>query len=144
MDPDTAGTNVHVHVMHTFFFILYCSPNCSFLIADSPPPHLGEKPLLKDVYNLLIGHSAQWDDIGLQLEVPFDDRDGWLNSTLTSRQRLQRVINKWLVSECHTPVTWGELIKILRSDALAFTATVRNIESFLRSETAKETYGRRQ
>ena len=72
----------------------FCLPNCSFLIADSPQPHLDKKPSLKDACNLLIGHSAQWDDIhvGLQFEAPFDDRDGWLNSNLTNRECLQRIL----------------------------------------------------
>ena len=41
---------------------------------------------------------------------------------LSNEAHLEYVINYWLESECHKPVTWTELISVLQSNDLASTA----------------------
>ena len=101
---------------------------------------LDKKPSLKDALNVLRNISTEWDDIGRELDVSFNLREGWERDSLTNKKRLERVLNTWLVSECHTPVTWRELIKILKSPELCFTSTARNVEEFLQTKNAQETY----
>ena len=100
---------------------------------------LDKKPSLKDACNVLRDQSAEWDDIGLQLDVPFDVREEWhKDGSLTNKQRLQRVINRWLVSDCHSAVTWSGLINILKQSD--YISTAKKIESFLKTEYAQEHY----
>ena len=89
---------------------------------------------------VLRGHSAEWSIIGLGLGVPSDERDGLRNDTRLSKiDCLEKVIDYWLKKECHTPVTWSELIEIL--EVLSFTATVRSIrEEFLKGKKVLEAY----
>ena len=89
---------------------------------------------------MLRGHSAEWSLIGLGLGVPPDKRDGFRSDTrLSNIDRLEKVIDYWMKKECHTPVTWGELIEIL--EGLSFTATVRSIrEEFLKGKRVLEAY----
>ena len=114
--------------------------NNYFIILDALSSGvLDKKPSLKHACNLLRDQSADWDDIGLQLDVPFDVRNEWhKDGSLTNKQRLQRVINRWLVSECPSAVTWNGLINILKQSD--YIATAKKIESFLKTEYAQEHY----
>ena len=89
---------------------------------------------------MLRGHSTEWSVIGLELDVPSNERDGLRRDTgLSNIDRLEKVIDYWLKKECHTPVTWSELIEIL--EGLSFTATVRSIqEEFLKGKRVLKAY----
>ena len=101
---------------------------------------LDNRPILKHAVHVLRGRSAEWSVIGLELGVPPDERDGLRRDTgLSNIDRLEKVIDYWLKTECHTPVTWGGLIEIL--EGLSFTATVRSIqEEFLKGKRVLEAY----
>ena len=91
------------------------------------------KPSLSVAIKLLKDKSAKWSDIGRWLEVPFDKREGWrADGGLSNEARLEYIINYWLESECHKPVTWAELISVLESNDLASSADK------IRSHLAKE------
>ena len=108
-------------------------------ITATPTSILNKKPSLKDACNMLRDHSSQWDDIGLQLDIPFDKRTEWhRDGSLTNEQRLQRILIHWFEGGCHTPVTWGGLIEILKESY--YMATAEKIETFLKTEKAQKTY----
>ena len=96
--------------------------------------------MLQHTVLVLRGHSTEWSVIGLGLGVPLDVRDELRRDIgLLNIDRLEKVIDYWLKKECHTPVTWGELIKIL--EGLSFTATVRSIrEEFSKGKRVLEAY----
>ena len=104
-----------------------------YFLATSPTIALNKKPSLKDVMGLLKNNSAQWDDIGRWLQVPLNKREGWRAHTsgLSNEGRLEQVINHWLESECHKPVTWAEIIRVLKNNDLVDTA--EKIEAHLDS-----------
>ena len=131
---DSTGVVYSIAILRNFTLCVVYLP-----IAATPTSILDKKPSLKDACNLLRDHLAEWDDIGLQLDVPFDVREEWhKDGSLTNKQRLQRVINRWLVSECNSAVTWIGLINILKQSD--YTATAKKIESFLKTEYAQEHY----
>ena len=89
---------------------------------------------------MLIGHSTEWSDIGRELDVPLNERDGLRRDTgLSNNDRLEKVIDYWLEKERCIPVTWDELIEIL--EGMSFTGTVRSIrEEFLKGKRVLEAY----
>ena len=84
--------------MHCFYFH-------SEIAALSLNKILHEKPPLHDAFFLLKEKSSKWDYIGNGLGVPFNDREGLYQSSLSNEARLERVIKIWLETFCHTPVT---------------------------------------
>ena len=83
------------------------------------------KPSLSVAINLLKDKSAMWDDIGRWLDVPLNKRKEWRRNTgLSDEARLEYVIDYWLNSKCHKPVTWAELICVLESNGLASSADI--------------------
>ena len=105
-----------------------------FTSSASTHAFLGIKPSLKDAFNILKSRSAQWDDIGRQLDVPLNFRDELhTNSSLSSEQRLERVINHWLEKGCQNSVTWAGFIENL--EELNYTALAEKVMKFLQRKT---------
>ena len=100
---------------------------------------LQKKPLLKDAFSLLQEKSSKWDDIGRAFNVSLNDREELRTDTLLSNNaRLERVLNVWLETSCHTPITWLEFRNIL-SDTLGFKDTARQVQTFLEKEQLNST-----
>ena len=91
-----------------------------------------KKPSLNEIHRLLADTSVHWDDIGRRLEVPLNMREGWrTDNSLSNDACLERVMNHWLESECHKPVTWVELIEVLKS--IHLVALSEKVEKYLGS-----------
>ena len=59
---------------------------------------------MKHAVHVLRGHSAEWSVIGLELNVHSNECDGLRRDTgLSNDDRLEKVIDYWLKTECHTP-----------------------------------------
>ena len=104
-----------------------------FTSSASTHAFLVIKPSLKDAFNILKSQSAQWDYIGRQLDVPLNFRDELhTNSSLSSEQRLERVINHWLEKDCQNSVTWAGFIENL--EELNYTALAEKVMKFLQKK----------
>ena len=85
-------------------------------------PILKNSPDSSDVMYFIKCHSASWDEFGSELRVPYDTRESFRHdSTLKDRGRLERVVMKWIQSQC-SPVSWQNVIDTLLSMQLKTTA----------------------
>ena len=113
-----------------FFFLFSAGYECM----------LDKNPELEDVYKLLKGDSSSWDDIGRELSVPRNFRQGLSkNVTFSENGKLEEVLAKWL--ECNSsksPATFGTLIEALKS--LKKNKLVENIQDYLSSNEAQIEY----
>ncbi len=87
-----------------------------------------KKPPLKEVKRLLRDKSANWDDIGSELDVPLNTREELRrDSTLSASGRLERVLSYWLQTEkC---CTWEAFRKRLVD--LDYNDVVQKVDTFL-------------
>ena len=68
---------------------------------------------MSDVVPLMTGIAASWNEIGIALHVPFDDRDSLLKDLrLDDVGRMERVLHKWNGTQM-TDVTWETILKVL-------------------------------
>ena len=74
---------------------------------------LSERPLLKDLQNLVTPHyAANWIDMGLQLGIP----DGTLRLIEKDCQKCCTMFSKWLQRDVNA--SWSKLIKAINSAAI--------------------------
>ena len=74
------------------------------------------------MFRLIKCHSARWDEFARELRVPCNSRDSLgRNISLEDGGRLERVVEKWIESQC-SPVTWENIIHTLVSMDLKRTA----------------------
>ena len=98
---------------------------------------LGMKPSLKDAFNILKSQSAQWYDIGRQLDVPLNFRNVLhKDSSLSPEQRLEAVIDHWLEKGYQNSVTWAGFIENLED--LNYAALAKKAREFLQRKTKSE------
>ena len=127
-----------------------CLPNfvysckCFFPTTESvlatPSSILQKKPLLNHVYLVLQGKSSNWDAIGRGFNVPLNTREALRKDTsLSDDSRLERVMNTWLETSCHTPVTWTELVNVL-TVTLGFMDVTEKVHSLLEREHILKEY----
>ena len=89
-------------------------------------------PNSSDVLDFIKCHSARWDEFASELKVPNDTRESLRhNVTLEDRGRLDRVVMKWIQSQC-SPVTWENIIHTLVSMDLKTTAG--SIQDYLKHQ----------
>ena len=85
-------------------------------------PILEKSPNGSEVFDLIKCHSDRWDEFGIELRVSLETRDSLRHDvTLGNRSRLDRVVMKWIQSQC-SPVTWENIIRTLVSMDLKVTA----------------------
>ena len=103
----------------------YCFPIGQLILSQSPVP--------KDVYNILRGRAAQWENIGIELEVDGNYRDQLRGEGVQSpdTSKLERVLRKWVESKC-SDVTWSKVIEVL--SLLQFNDLTEDIKQFLKRE----------
>ena len=80
---------------------------CSFI------DHFKNVPDHNEVLKLLADISAQWQDVGLALEVPENDLDGLVNASGSNNSKLSKVIRLWINTTESSPVTWEALISAI-------------------------------
>ncbi len=87
---------------------------------------------------MLKSQAHEWYDIGSALRVPPSTLDGLVKATqaYTDNAKLQKVIDKWLLSYC-SPPTWDNLIKAL--EGMQWRAVAEEVKEFLKTDPkAKE------
>ena len=104
-----------------FFIANYYHNNYNHNFLDDTPI-LKMSPNSADVFDLIKCHSSRWDEFASGLRVPFDTRESLRhNIALEDGGRLERVVVKWIESQC-SPVTWENIIHTLVSMDLKRTA----------------------
>lgn len=99
---------------------------------------LKKSPEVDDVYELLKHKSSRWSDIGREFRVSEDFREELRSLIyLTNRDKLERVIRKWVESES-IDVTWNALIAVLTEVQLI--DIVRKVRGFLLAPDTIEKY----
>ena len=94
--------------------------NFNHFLDDTPI--LKKSPNSSEVFDLIKCHSAIWDEFGIALRVPHDTRESLRHDVaLSCLSRLNRVVEKWIQSQC-SPVTWENVIDTLLSMDLKTTA----------------------
>ena len=100
----------------------YYHYNNNYNLFLDDPPILKKSPNSSDVMYFIKCHSARWDEFGSELRVPYDTRESLRRDvTLDDRGRLERVVMKWIQSQC-SPVVWQNVIDTLLSMELKITA----------------------
>ena len=104
----------------------------SFIFTDSSTNTIWYKtPSLKEIQKLLKEKSANWDEIGSELDVPLNTRDGLrMDSTLTTGGRLERVLYCWLQRE--ESCTWKSFRKHLLD--LDYCDVVQKVDRLLNEQ----------
>ena len=104
-----------------FFIANYYQHNSNHNFLDDAPI-LKKSPNSAVVFDLIKCHSSRWDEFASGLRVPFDTRESLRhNIALEDGGRLERVVVKWIESQC-SPVTWENIIDTLVSMDLKRTA----------------------
>ena len=91
---------------------------------------LKKSPNSSEVFHLIKCHSARWDEFASELHVPCNTRDSLgRNILLEDGGRLERVVVKWIQSQC-SPVTWENIIRTLAS--MDLNATACEVQDYLK------------
>ena len=78
-------------------------------------------PLMRDI-------SASWNEIGIDLKVPRDDRNSLLkNATLSDYGKMDTVIRKWNGTQ-KTDVTWETILNTLNEESDVRTKVIEFLE----------------
>ena len=95
-------------------------------------PILEKSPNSSEVFDLIKCHADRWDEFGIELQVSLETRDSLRHDVaLGDRSRLDRVVMKWIQSQC-SPVTWKNIIHTLESMDLKVTA--RKVQDYLKHQ----------
>ena len=106
----------------------------------SPNAIYEKRPQCTDVFTLLKDKSPEWKKIGRALGVPSNERKKFKSPGEDDDDCLENVIEYWLQTECYTPVTWSELLKLLKSDELKYIDVAGKLEKFLQTDEARKKY----
>ena len=83
---------------------------------------LKKSPNSAEVFDLIKCHSSRWEEFASGLRVSLNTRESFRHDiTLEDGGRLERVVVKWIESQC-SPVTWENIVHILVSMDLKTTA----------------------
>ena len=92
-----------------------------------------------DVLKLLQTKCFDWDAIGRELQISYDDRQdlNTLNGSVTNASKLEKVIMKWVESETYE-VSWNSVIEMLKR--LKYMAIASKVNEYLLSNPAAKKY----
>ena len=110
--------------MATLYIILYYIEGAKggFCITKKSPE-------IEDVHNLLRHHSADWNDLGIELGISENAcKELGQNVALNANVKLNKILHLWIQGQ-PTPVTWEKVFEVVRK--LNFTDTAKEIKRFL-------------
>lgn len=82
-----------------------------------------------DVFDLLRDHSADWNDLGIELGVKENQRTALSRTVaLSDNGKLNKILSQWIQAQ-PTPVTWEKVFEVLIK--LDFRPTAQNVQDFL-------------
>ena len=88
------------------------------------------EPKLDEIFGLLKEKSFNWNEIGIYLGVSHGNRRSIENEANRDRDRLERVLDKWLQESDQSKVTWAEFIRVLK-DKLEYNDIVKKTKELL-------------
>ena len=89
---------------------------------------MSERPKLKDIANELYEVKTQWNDIGIQLEVPKATRKRLQQVHKDNpQQALTEMMEEWLDTDDPEP-SWPAIVKALRSRSVNAKTLANNLE----------------
>ena len=92
--------------------------------------HSQRRPKLYHAHLLTKCCSSKWNEIGRELNVPFDYRQRLFKKYTEDEDRLEDVLQRWIQSES-VPVTWSSLVSAL--EAIDHKDVAREVKDFLRT-----------
>ena len=103
---------------------------------------LQECPSVKDAYNLIKSHSAEWSELGLELDISRNFRNTLRRDPkLSDNGRLEEILEKWIESDSEdAPATWSFLIEALKG--IELRSVIADVEKFLKTPKAAKSYGK--
>ena len=116
----------------------------TFLLVQAdegiPPWLLQECPSLKDAYNLIKSHSAEWSELGRELDISRNFRNTLRRDPkLSDNDRLEEILEKWIESDSEdAPATWSCLIEALKG--IELRSVITDVEMFLKAPKAAKSY----
>ena len=99
---------------------------------------LQKPPDLRDVFDLMMTMSALWNEIGMELNIPVNERETLRRDmTMADDNRLEHILTNWIGSESKD-VTWKVLLQALT--ALRRKDVVRKVLRFLKEPETYQKY----
>ena len=91
-----------------------------------------------DVLDLLRDHSANWNDLGIELGVKENQRTALSHNVgLSPYVKLDKILSQWIQAQ-PTPVTWEKVVEVLIK--LDFRPTAKEVKCFLESVDIVDKY----
>ena len=95
---------------------------------------LKEIPNHKEAVELLTSISADWEVIGIALNISQNDLKGIRQEITNITVKLSRVINRWIESESLSPVSWKTLISAIEGPIVNNRQKAKVIRDHLHSQ----------
>ena len=90
-----------------------------------------EIPNHKKALTLLTSISANWEEIGVALDISQNDLIGLRRDNISNTIRLSQVIALWIQSESSSPVSWETLISAIEGPIINNKMKAEEIRNFL-------------
>ena len=85
------------------------------MLGESYEDLLQKPPEPTDVFDVVRNISSSWFDIGCELHVPLNVRDGLKKDMgLSDAAKLEKILNEWIKFET-SAVTWNTILKALQT-----------------------------
>ena len=99
------------------------------MLGETYEDLLLKQPEPTDVFEVVRNISSSWFDIGCELHVPLNIREGLKKDmSLSNEAKLEKILNEWIKFET-SDVTWKTILKAL--DALRRRDIVREALNYL-------------
>ena len=119
--------------MNTIYIILYYTEG-----AKGGFSIIKKSPDMFDIFDLLREHSADWNDLGIELGVKENQRTALSrNVALSDNGKLDKILSQWIQAQ-PTPVTWEKVFEVLIK--LDFRPTAQEVKHFLESVDIVDKY----
>ena len=95
---------------------------------------LKEIPNHKEAVSLLTNISADWEKIGLALNVSRNDLKSLRRENIDQTIKLSEVIAKWMETKSSSPVSWETLISAIKGPIVKNKQKAKEIRDYLYSQ----------
>ena len=86
-----------------------------FMLGEAYKDLLQKPPEPTDVFDVVRNISSSWFDIGSELHVPLNVREGLKKDmSLSDEAKLEKILNEWIKFET-SDVTWKCILKVLQA-----------------------------
>ena len=86
-----------------------------FMLGEAYKDLLQKPPEPTDVFDVVRNISSSWFDIGCELHVPLNVREGLKKDmSLSDEAKLEKILNEWIKFET-SDVTWKTILKVLQA-----------------------------